>query len=352
MIDLKELERSLSPQHIIQLVTELGSDEYVEKENEIIFKTICHNADSKNVSMKLYYYKKNHKFHCYTDCGDNFNIYELFKRRYELLGIKYNFYEDIVLKISSGVEIRSLDSSLYVYHSDYDKYQDHSIEVNIETINPSLLNIFQFYPTIEWLNNGISEETMREFNIKYSAIENKIIIPHYDENGNLIGIRGRSLNDEDIELGKYMPIQIEGKIYAHPLGYNLYGLNMTKNNIRKKKMAIVCEGEKAVLQYNTMFGLNNNICVAACGSIFHQYQFNLLLKNGAEKIIIAFDKEGETWKEKEKYYNKLKNICKKYSNKCKMGFIIDGINLLNLKDSPTDKGKDTFLKLYKNVIWV
>ena len=35
-----------------------------------------------------------------------------------------------------------------------------------------------------------------------------------------------------------------------------------------------------------------------------------------------------------------------------MGFIFDKNNLLNLKDSPFDRGKETFLKLYNSSIWV
>lgn len=99
MIDLKKLEESLTDEQIIQLVCDLGSDTYIDKGDHIIFKTICHNENADEASLKLYYYKKNHKFHCYTDCGENFNIYALFKKRYELLGIEYNFYNDIVLKI-------------------------------------------------------------------------------------------------------------------------------------------------------------------------------------------------------------------------------------------------------------
>ena len=92
LIDLKKLEEDLTSEDIISLVCGLGADRYEEKENCIIFPTICHNICSEDAHMKLYYYKRNHKFHCYTDCGDNFNIFELFKRRYELLGINYNFF--------------------------------------------------------------------------------------------------------------------------------------------------------------------------------------------------------------------------------------------------------------------
>lgn len=349
---LKEIADNLSTERVIELVTELGSDNYIERADYIQFKTICHNLNPEDASMKLYYYKKNKKFHCYTDCGDNFNIYELFKRRYELIGKDYDFYRDIVLKIAPDDQIKENFSAGDGNSIDFSKYKKQEIKVDIPVINPSILNTFTFYPTQEWLNDGISIEAMKHYNILYSIGQNKIIIPHYNVAGELIGIRGRSLNPEELEIGKYMPVQIEGKTYSHPLGYNLYGLNLVKDNIAKFKIAIVAEGEKSVLQYETMFGRNNNICVAVCGSSIHFYQLDLLLAAGAEKIIIAFDKEGESWKEKNKYYYKLRSLCERYSHKCNMGFIWDSINLLNLKDSPFDKGKEVFLKLLSNVEWV
>ena len=133
------------------------------------------------------------------------------------------------------------------------------------------MNTFSEYYTPEWLYEGISIQSMKQFNILYSINQNKIIIPHYNIDNLLIGIRGRALNDEDIAIGKYMPVEIEGIIYSHPLGYNLYGLNLNKDNIRKKKMAIVFESEKSVLLYETLFGRENNIAVAVCGSNFSNY---------------------------------------------------------------------------------
>lgn len=35
-----------------------------------------------------------------------------------------------------------------------------------------------------------------------------------------------------------------------------------------------------------------------------------------------------------------------------MGFIYDSKNLLNLKNSPTDRGKEKYLELYKGAIWL
>ena len=85
------------------------------------------------------------------------------------------------------------------------------------------------YP-VEWLEDGISKEAMDKYDIRFSIPQNKIIIPHYNVYGELVGIRGRALDPYEIEfVGKYMPVQIEGKWYAHPLSMNLYGLNYNKD---------------------------------------------------------------------------------------------------------------------------
>lgn len=351
MNNLTELANSLSDEKIIELMESLGSDCYKRSGNAIIFKTICHNHSADDASMKLYYYPKTHTFHCYTDCGETFNIFEMFKKRYELLHKKYDFYKDIVLKIGNTSPIKEKENFYQFYNSIYDT-NNNNIEVHLPNLNKGLLNIYSFYPTTEWLSEGISEDIMRTYNILYSISENKIIIPHYDLKNNLIGIRGRSLNKEDEEIGKYMPIKIQGTIYSHPLGYNLYGLNLVKENIKRFKTAIVAEGEKSCLLYGSMFGQDKNIVVAACGSNFHKYQLDLLRQCGAERVLLAFDKEGETWEKQEKYFHKLKSICQRYSNYVTMGFIWDTSGLLQLKDSPFDRGKEVAAKLISKGVWL
>lgn len=329
---------------------DLGADRYQETNNAVIFPTICHNHDPDDASMKLYYYPKTHTFHCYTDCSCTFNIFEMFKRRYDILGQSYDFYKDIVLQIEPTPIKRKRQEFIQRYESIYDT-PNHNPEVILPHINKGILSMYNFYPTAEWLNDGISEEAMRHYNILYSISDNKIIIPHYDKDDNLIGIRGRALNEEDLALGKYMPVKIEGKYYAHPLGYNLYGLNVVKDNIRAYRMAILAEGEKSPLQSETMFGPDRNIVVATCGSNINKYQIDLLISCGAERILIAFDNEGATWAERDAYFNKLKAICMKYKNYVQMGFTFDNGGLLGLKDSPFDRGEEVATKLITKGVW-
>ena len=347
MIDLKKLKEQLTPEDIIELVTYLGADRYYQRKGCIIFPTICHNIDSEEASLKLYYYENSQLFKCYTGCPEeSFDIYALFEKRFKLLKKNYDYYKDIVLVIAKNKKITELDNQSFndKYESDFSQYNSPNIVLNIPAISKRVLKVFNFYPTVEWLNDGISEEAMKEYNILYSIDRNSIIIPHFNENNELIGIRGRNLNDDDIKYGKYTPVQIEGVIYSHPLTYNLYGLN----NVKEKVWINDCTG-RLVLVINQ--GQILPATGAACGSNIHYYQIELLLRHNVDKILIAFDKEGENWEEQQKYFKKLENFCLKYRNKVEMGFIWDSQNLLKLKDSPFDKGKDIFLKLYKGAVW-
>lgn len=348
-IDLKQLLSELPDERVVEIVQSLGADRYVDKGNYVIFPTICHNDVSEEASMKLYYYKENKAFHCYTDCGETFNLIGLFERRYQTLGYSYNFYTDIILRIIDTVGFAPKEGFNVAYQSNMEKYNLNKIEVHVPEIPSHILNVFIFYPTEQWLKEGISESAMKIFNILHSPRQNKIIIPHYDENNRLIGIRGRALLEDDIELGKYRPVTIEGKLYNHPLGYNLYGLNLNAKNIAKQKTAIVFEGEKSILLFESIYGRDNNISVAVCGNSISRYQIDLLRQAGAEKIIIAFDNVAK--QEKIKQLEKMNKMCDKYKYIIKIGYIMDFQNLLGEKDSPIDLGKRTFEILMKHIIW-
>ena len=45
MIDKDILVNSLTPKDIIEIVEKLGCTNYLEKEHEIIFSTLCHHED-------------------------------------------------------------------------------------------------------------------------------------------------------------------------------------------------------------------------------------------------------------------------------------------------------------------
>lgn len=349
-MDYAEIISNLDTDSVIHLMTELGADRYDDRGDFVIFPTICHNLESSEASMKLYFYKKNKMFVCYTECG-SMSIFKFLRTYYEERQIEYDWYQDIYEVVCNCSSFKQKEGFIKpVYKSLKERYSVARKEVQLPEYSPNVLDCFIKYYPPEWLNDGISKLTMDKFNISYSISQNKIIIPHYDIDGRLVGIRGRTLNEWEIDnVGKYAPIQVEGVWYKHPLSMNLYGLNKTFIDIRRNGICYLFESEKSVMQMDS-FNMPN--CSAAvCGSNFNKYQLNILMKFCApSEIVICFDKEelpGE-----EKYFNKLWNICQKYKQYCNFSFIYDREGLLNLKDSPTDKGEEVFLQLLKKRIKV
>ena len=345
MIDYQSIVENLRDEDVFRLLEQLGA-EPVDKGSHFVCKTICHNEDTEEASAKLYYYKNSHLFVCYTECG-NMSIFKFLKNYYDARDIIYDWHKDILqVVLNCSVSISSAPDTYKSKRSDYLKQEPKELPV----FPKGIMEMFPKYYPYEWLSDGITREAMDKYEIRYSNVWNKIIIPHFNAAGELVGIRGRALNPQEAEeFGKYVPVQIEGKWYSHPLSLNLYGLNENKENIKRTGKVFLFEAEKSVLQLES-FSIPN--CGAAtCGSNLNKFQIKLLMKECAPKeIIICYDNEEEG--KSDRYFNKLYGMCKKYSNYANMSFIYDREGLSKLKDSPTDNGQEVFEQLLKSRVRV
>lgn len=340
MIDYQAIIDELDDNKVKNMLDRLEIP-YEDRESYLVMPTVCHHSNIDDASMKLYYYKNTHIFYCYTEDGA-MSIFSFLKHFYEVRDIDYDWFTDIY-EVIRGCSYFNEHQNTTSYKSIRNDYTLKKERQELLAYSDKIMECFTKYYPIEWLNDGINREAMDKFNIRYSPSQNKIIIPHYDVNGRLVGIRGRALNQEDIDTwGKYMPIQIEGKWYSHPLSLNLYGLDKTKENIKATGIAYLFEAEKSVLQMES-FSIPN--CAAAvCGSKLNKYALDILVRTcHPQEIVICFDKE--ELPHEDKYFNHLYELCKKYQAYTNFSFIYDKENLLDLKDSPTDKGEDIFIKL-------
>ena len=225
--------------------------------------------------------------------------------------------------------------------------------MELKKYDGNILKYLNKPPIHLWIEEGITPEVLERANIRYYPTEEQIIIPHYDANGELIGVRGRTLGQEEAKIyGKYRPLRANNQLYNHPLGLNLYNFNNAKENIKRTGIAVIFEGEKSVLKAQSYFGIDSDIYVACCGSSISNYQIQLLLKAGAREIVIAFDRQFQEIGDDE--FNKLKfNLLKirsSYKNYATISFIFDKHMLTGYKASPVDAGADVFLKLFKERI--
>jgi DNA primase len=179
--------------------------------------------------------------------------------------------------------------------------------------------------------------------------DERIILPHYDLNNRLVGIRGRAMKEEDIEAGKkYMPVVVENQLYNHPTMYNLYGLHKTKEAIKRLKKVAIFEGEKSIYKCEDYYGDNNFSC-ATCSSTITNFHRDILLSLGIEEVIICYDtlKLDATEKEIEDYQKKLLKLANKFTPYVRTYIVYDDFGLLPEKSSPVDKGKEVLEELMK-----
>ena len=360
--DKQEIKDALTTSDIFDLLLEWGGDPQYASFG-ILAETIDHNPPGEG-SRKLYYYENSGLFKSYTGGDDTFDIFELAIKVYEiqkkqilnlndairLVAFRFGISGSFVLEEKQELEDWSILSN-------YDRIQQIEIkkyDVILQQYNKNILKVFNYdLKIVPWLNENITQEILDFNKIGYFPGGNQITIPHYDQNGRLVGIRGRTLSKEDGEIyGKYRPLIVNKVMYNHPLGMNLYNLNNSKNNIKNTGRAIIFEGEKSCLKYQSYFGNENDVSVACCGSNISGYQINLLLELGAREIIVALDRQFQDIGDDEfkKLTKNLTKLYNKYGNYVKITFIFDKHMITGYKDSPIDDGKEKFLQLLRERI--
>jgi len=348
MSRIKDLRMKLTEDEVKNILARYGAFVHTETDAALIFPTVCHNHEGG--SPKLYYYKEDKIFKCYTGCNEMFDIFDLVGKIHKLRGEEINLNQAIDY---TGVErdVAQVDP-MVLEDLEYLKRltsANHKVENSTEVrhLDRKILNNFLYNEVgvSPWLDEGISEDAMHRFNIKYDSTRNAIIIPNLDHSGNLIGIRGRFFGEN--APAKYMPIKYNGEILSHPTGKFLYGYFENKHKIREKGMAIIFEGEKSVLKMETLYK-QSNIGLATAGKKVTLDQLNALLKLNLNEVVLAYDKDYKTPEErKEKFaeYEKIVKILKPYFS---VSIIIDFDNKLEYKDSPIDQGKEVFEDLLRN----
>lgn len=116
----------------------------------------------------------------------------------------------------------------------------------------------------------------------FDFFRNRIIFPIQDPRGNIIGFSGRNFGEDNTFGPKYINTR-ETLIYKK--SYSLFGINFSKDYIKKEGRAIVMEGEFDVLS-SIANGISN--VVAIKGTALTEEQINLL-KRFAKKIVLCFD---------------------------------------------------------------
>lgn len=361
MLNSAKVKEMLSQNDIIRLCCALQEDDtyLLDSQGHPLFLTSLDHEGGD--SYKLCYFDDSKLFYVYTR-GLSYDVFELVKRAkgFDEFSEAFRYVCDFFSLREDGFEEEKPplidDWDIFQKIEDYSKPKEDKKEEN-PPIQENLLDYWEplAAPT-EWFPDHITPRAMYRFGIRVDAALSKIIIPHRNIDGKLIGIRGRSFNEIEVASGmKYAPVQLEGRWLNHKLGLNLYGLYENAENIRRIKKAAIFEAEKSVLQCESYYGPESNFALATCGSNLSQEQMDLLLDLGVEEVILCYDKEwtdGVGQPEYMAYREKLRQHVQYLSQYCITYIVMDKEGLLKYKDSPSDEGQDVLEALLQSKEYV
>lgn len=182
-----------------------------------------------------------------------------------------------------------------------------------------------------WRDEGISDESMRFFGVKYDSFSNCIVYPIKNTDGIIVNVGGRTL-DPDFKAKK-----IRKYTYFHAWGGRMgviFGLYENKDEINRKHEVILFEGMKSVLLARG-FGFKNTGAILT--SHLNPAQMKILAAMGAN-VVFALDEEIDVRADR--------NI-KTLSQYVNVSYLYDFKRLLQPKDAPVDRGEAVFRTLYE-----
>ncbi|MCF7832357.1 MAG: DNA primase, partial [Candidatus Marinimicrobia bacterium] len=132
------------------------------------------------------------------------------------------------------------------------------------------------------MKSGLAVKSEKDGRL-FDRFRGRVMFPVFDDRGNAVGFGGRLMTD-DKKDAKYLnspetPIYNKRKI--------LYGLHLTRDNIRKEKKAIVVEGYMDFLQLYQHGYIN---VVAGSGTAFTD-EHARLLRRFADEAILCYDSD-------------------------------------------------------------
>lgn len=318
--------------------------------------TACHNRDPYKGSPKLLFYHDTGMFQCLTQCSCSFDIISLTQKRLKLLSKPCSFHDAINFIIeTTGLEIDTVKRinkpNLCDWQSGLEKFiRFRSTGSTLEPYDKSILEQLDHSVPQQWLDEGISVDTMIKYQIGYYDRLNATTIPCFNQQGELIGIRCRHWRPDEIEAGKYRPLSLlDGTTYKFPTNQVFYGINWNWGEIERTGTAMIVESEKAVMWLDSLYH-EQNVALGMYGKNLGLQRRNQLIKLGVNRVIYIPDNDwiGKTQSDFDKWEQDIIKFGNQFKGYANVEVVWDNLGLLKEKENATDNGIETWNKLFDN----
>lgn len=354
-VDVKKLKKMLTLSHYDTILRELGIPIFSKSNTEWRCFSGDRHKNPYDGSPSLIFYPDTKIFQGYS-AGRAYDAIALVQTRLNLLGQTCSFLDacNWILEKTSldPTKITKPLTNSHVYDwSELErfvrvrKYGNQLPEYDrniIDTLPP-------LYPQA-WIDEGISEETMAKYQIRYYERCNQTVIPCFDDEARLIGVRVRNWDKDRVEQTKYMPlITLDGQCYKFNTNQVFYGINYNKPEIERTGKVIIVESEKAVMKLDTYMG-RHNIALGMYGSNLGLQRRNQLIKMGVNTVSYVVDNDfiGQDDEFFEQWREKIQHFIKLWDGFCRIEIVWDNLGLLGPKENATDRTKEVWEQLWEN----
>lgn len=353
----KALKARLTIDDHKKIMKALDIPAYTETSSVITYWTGDKNRDAmKGSPGKLVFYKDTKVYMGYT-AATSYDIIALVQKRLKLLSKPCAFLDAINFIIQTvGLEIETVKRidkpNICDWQSGLEKFvRFRSTGSTLEPYDKSILDQLDHSVPQQWLDEGISLETMVKYQIGYYDRLDATTIPCFNQQGELIGIRCRHWRPNEIEEGKYRPLcLLDGTSYKFPTNNVFYGINWNWGEIERTGHVILVEGEKSVLKADTWWG-EKNIALARYGGALGLQRRNQLIKLGVNHVTIADDSDFTEIGDNDaynKFEKKVLSVAKLFKGYAKVDVVYNNIGLDAYKSSPFDFDEATYNLMWEN----
>lgn len=351
MLDIAAIKAQITDDDIIAIMDSMGIPLVSANNQYQLYPSACHHSDWERHKNKLYYYVQSQRWYCYSCSGD----WDTIGLVQHLRKCTFNQAVDYICS-TLGINAAEIvqDDMRDPWQRDLRRWlpnADIDEPAELTAYDPAILSAFDhLYPT-EWLEYGITRDSMDKFGIGWYARQACISIPVV-QNGQLVGVRGRYTKRQDVDKGKYRPIaMLDGTVLKFSTNQCLYGLDQNKAAIEKCRQVLLFESEKSVLKADSW---NIHNALAVFGSNISKRHIEMLLELGVNDVVLCMDSDYRQVGDDDFQFfvAKMRKLAGKLRGYFNVSIIYNNQGYDGYKYSPVDFDRWQFDKLYESRVRV
>lgn len=289
-------------------------------------------SSAKSIVIRLI----NNKYLYVTDYPRNINK-DFFSYIIEQRGVTFKDVIDVVNKELGISDYSLFNEKRKAFGGFYNKIKKQTSVTPPKTYDISVLDKYEKIGNKRFLDDNISLQAQKFFDIRFDTENDGIVIPVLDQFGNLMGAKERVNHEIDDGEQKYwypIPCQCSKTLYGYALNYKHLA----------EGIVLIFEAEKSVMQCYS-YGIHNAVALGS-GSI-SKNQVKMLYELQPQEVLFLHDVGYEM-------VSILKNIdiYKKFGrfSETKTGFWDWEKSQYTEKYSPSDLGKEELERILKEEI--